>query len=160
MRPDKEALLDRMERNQYFVPSDFPRSALDLQGMPPKFSAIAFEARYYLPGCTPPMLYERWESMEDFAQDAKYQLLAYDSKRLPGKTRTEILEMYYEEFAPLATKPSEELRWVIRRAAHLLNCEPPECAAASYMLSTPRKFPSNPRLLLMSYLDLNFGCLR
>lgn len=131
VHPEVVARLEAKERDDYMVPHDFPKPSVKVRGMQPLFSMIAFEGRYYPPGCTPPALYERWETLEELAQGLSKQLLNHGVNKYPEKTKEEILSIYLHRLLGSLEGSDDELRWAIRRAAQLSDCAAPPDAAAS-----------------------------
>lgn len=115
------------------VPDDFPRpiSFGAVPGTQPKFLATTYEGKFYLVGCSPPELYERWQMCEEIAHD-----LAIKSRdSMVGKhsaiNEGAILERYFLRLLQANWTSEAETRWIIQRAAQILNWPVPPSASAS-----------------------------
>jgi hypothetical protein len=123
------------------VPADFPRPVHRgaVPGVQPKLLMTQYKGRFYVPGCTPPEIFERWDACEDLAK----QLAAKSVESQAGKRRhmseVEILDQYLPRLIATRWTTEEEARWIIRRAAALLGWPVPPAAQES---SVPGSFPS------------------
>lgn len=79
------------------VPEDFPRPLIGaVPGAQPKFLATIYQGRFYLPGCTPPELFNRWDICEDLAQNFASKSLESKAGKRAHMTETAILDQYLE----------------------------------------------------------------
>ncbi len=112
------------------VPKDFPRPQHHgaLPGAQPKLLMTKYNGRFYVPGCTPPELLERWEICENLAQ----QLVVTSRESKVGKrahmTEVEILHQYLPRLIETKWTSESEAKWVMRRVAELLSWPVPESA--------------------------------
>lgn len=118
MSQDDELKIEQDEQ----VPEDFPRTRITgaVPGAQPKVLATLFEGRFYMAGCTPPEVTERWRICEDLA----VQLSAKSDESKRGKrshmTENEILQQYYERLVATHWTSIEEARWIMKRVADML----------------------------------------
>lgn len=112
------------------VPADFPRPVHlgALPGAQPKLLMVAYNGRYYSPGCTPPEIWERWGVCEDLAQQFYRKSLDNKLGKRSHMTEVEILDQYSERLLKTGWGSNAEMRWVIRRAAELAQWPAPESA--------------------------------
>ena len=109
------------------IPDDFPKSTHlgVVGGAQPKLLMTEYKGRYYAPGNTPPELYKRWDAREDLAQQLVVKCLESKAGKRAHMTELEILEQYLPRLIATRWTSEEEARWVIRRAAKLLNWPSP-----------------------------------
>jgi hypothetical protein len=112
------------------VPDDFPRPepAGAVSGYQPKLLLKQQGNKFYAAGYTPDELYSRWDRCEDLAE----QLGAKATESKQGKrahmTELEILEQYLPRLIATRWTSEAEARFIIRRAAQLLNWPVPAAA--------------------------------
>lgn len=105
------------------VPSDFPRpdSAGALPGNQPKFLVTSYQGKFYLPGCTPQELYERWQICEEIV----HQLAIKSRESKQGKrshmSEPAILEQYFLRLIHANLTTEAEAKWVIQRVARVVD---------------------------------------
>jgi hypothetical protein len=107
------------------VPPNFPRPNIRTIGLQPLFSAVAFEGRYFPPGCTPPEIFERWNMFEEAANELAEKAYADDISLCSGMSKAEILLNYLGQLYLANCFSQKELLWLGRRAASLIGCEIP-----------------------------------
>ncbi len=117
------SISSRLRARYAEVPSNFPRPKIKAMGLQPLFSSIAYEGRYYSPGCTPPDLYAHWRAFEEIAhrvakQAANKQKSAISVANVAG-VLLDILELYF----PQKYFSLEEMQWLERRIYELLGWE-------------------------------------
>ena len=104
------------------VPADFPCPVYlgALPGTQPKIAAVLHDGKFYLPGCTPPEIRERWLNCCDLAQ--QLALRAQESKAGKHSHMSEqaILQGYLERLIKTGWTSEEEAKWVIHKAASML----------------------------------------
>lgn len=129
----KDQCMNDDEADYTKLPDDFPRpiSFGAVPGTQPKFLATTYEGKFYLVGCSPPELYERWQMCEEIAHD-----LAIKSRdSMVGKhsaiNEGAILERYFLRLLQANWTSEAETRWIIQRAAQILNWPVPPSASAS-----------------------------
>lgn len=112
------------------VPATFPRPVHlgALPGAQPKLLMVKYNGRYYLPGCTPPEIWERWDYCEDLAQQFCRKSLDDKAGKRAHMSESAILEQYLERLQKTGWGSDAEMRWVIRRAAELAYWPTPESA--------------------------------
>ncbi|AQV96553.1 hypothetical protein BJN34_22055 [Cupriavidus necator] len=106
--------------NQNEVPEDFPRIKIPavVTGAQPKICAREVDGRYVV-GQTEEERFERWDFCEDLAQ----QLLPVarrDETEHPGQAREKTLRRVRISVSQKGWCSEEELDWLIRRLAALL----------------------------------------
>lgn len=112
------------------VPPDFPRPVHHgaVSGVQLKLLLTQYQGHFYIPGCTPPELFQRWDVCEDLAK----QLSAKSIKSKAGKRRhlsdVEILDQYLPRLIATRWTTEEEARWIIRRTAAILGWPVPVAA--------------------------------
>ena len=113
------------------IPADFPAlpPMSGLAGAQHKLSMSAYEGTYYVPGDTPPERQARWAYCEDLAQTFAKKCLANEHGKYAHLSREAILDQYCIRLLKTHMATPPELRWVIRRAASLLNWPSPASAA-------------------------------
>jgi hypothetical protein len=126
------------EADYALVPPDFPCPAHHgaVSGVQPKLLMTQYKGRFYLPGCTPPEVFERWDVCEDLAK----QLSAKSVESKAGKRRhlsdVEILDQYLPRLIATRWTTEEEARWIIRRTAAILSWPVP-VAAQEHVMPAP-----------------------
>lgn len=123
------------------VPADFPRPIHlgALPGAQPKLLMVAYNGRYYSPGCTPPEIWERWDVCEDLAQQFCRKSLDNKLGKRSHMTEVEILDQYLERLMKTGWGSNAEMRWVIRRAAELAQWPAPESAVEDGCLPSAQR---------------------
>jgi hypothetical protein len=115
------------------VPFDFPRP-MHLGAVPgaqPKLLMTRYNGRFYMPGCTPPELYERWDICEDLAQNLAQKSLESKTGKRAHMTEADILDQYLPRLIAMKWTSEAEARWVIRRIAEMLSWPIPPAAMES-----------------------------
>lgn len=104
------------------VPSDFPRpvSTGTLPGNQPKFLVTSYQGKFYLPGCTPPEIYERWQTCEEIAQQLAVKSREFKADKCSHMSDSAILEQYLPRLIRTNMTTEVEARWVIQRVATIL----------------------------------------
>lgn len=113
------------------LPADFPRPVHlgAVSGAQPKLLMTQYQGRFYVPGCTPPELLERWNICEDLAQQLAAKSLESKVGKRAHMTETEILAQYLPRLIATNWTSEAEARWVIRRTGELLKWPMPASAA-------------------------------
>ncbi len=116
----------------YRVPDDFPNppSTGSVSGTQPKFLAAEWNGKFYI-GLTPPELFARWEIVEDLAQQMMTKLLKPRAEKYANLSEVAILDQYLTRLYQSGFGSEQEMRWLIRRVAHLLNWPIPDKAQTS-----------------------------
>ena len=124
------------------LPPDFPRPVHlgAVPGAQPKLLMTKYQGRFYVPGCTPPELLERWNSCEDLAQQLSVKALESSAGKRSHMTEVEILDQYLPRLIATGWTSEPEARWVIRRTAELLNWPAPP---SSSLLTPPGEAAPN-----------------
>lgn len=106
----------------YAVPDDFPRpqSAGAVSGFQPKLLMVEFHGQLYAPGATPPEVWDRWNTCEDLAHQFVEKCRRNQTGKYAHLSEIEILEQYCTRLLKTGWGSDEELRWVIRRTAAML----------------------------------------
>jgi hypothetical protein len=123
------------------VPLDFPRPVHHgtVSGAQPKLLMTQYQGRFYIPGCTPPEVFQRWDVCEDLAK----QLSAKSIESKAGKRRhlsdVEILNQYLPRLIATRWTTEEEARWTIRRTAAILGWPVPAAAQKPVTFDAPPK---------------------
>lgn len=101
------------------VPSDFPRpvSTGALPGNQPKFLVTSYQGKFYLPGCTPQEIYERWQICEEIVQQLAIKSREAKKGKLSHMSESAILEQYFLRLIRANLTSEAEARWVIQRVA-------------------------------------------
>lgn len=112
------------------VPVDFPRPTHNgaVSGAHPKLLMTSYNGRFYLPGCSPPELYRRWDASEDLARQVAEKALESKAGKRSHLSDVEILDQYLPRLIATGWRSEPEVRWVIRRAAAMLNWPVPDAA--------------------------------
>ena len=112
------------------VPIDFPRPLHHgaVSGAHPKLLMTSYNGRFYLPGCTPPELYRRWDACEDLARQLAEKSLESKAGKRSHMSPIEILDQYLPRLIATKWHSEAEMRWVIRRAAAMLDWPVPHAA--------------------------------
>lgn len=93
-----------------------------------------FKGRFYVPGCTPPELFQRWDVCEDLANQLSAKSVESKAGKRSHMSELEILDQYLPRLIATKWTSGEEARWIIRRAAAMLGWPVPPAAEES---STP-----------------------
>jgi hypothetical protein len=112
------------------VPDDFPCPIHHgaLPGAQSKFLVTEYRGRFYVPGSTPPEVYERWEICEDLAEQLAQKSLESKAAKRAHMTKAEILEQYLSRLIAQKWTSEAEARWIIRRVAQIVNWPIPPAA--------------------------------
>lgn len=112
------------------VPSDFPRPVHygAVGGAQPKLLMTQYNGRFYSPGCTPPEVWERWQTCEDLVKHLCAKSLESKAGKRAHMSELEILEQYLPRLIATRWTSEEEARWVIRRVAAVLSWPVPPAA--------------------------------
>lgn len=124
------------------VPPDFPRP-VNLGAVPgaqPKLLMTKYGGRFYVPGCTPPEIYERWDVCEDLAKQLSAKSLESKAGKRAGMSELEILDQYLPRLIATKWTSEAEARWVIRRVAAMLGWPVPPAAQEN---DAPASAPSD-----------------
>ena len=112
------------------VPGDFPRPdvASAIAGSQPKLALVRYEGKFYRPGGTPPERFERWDACEDLARQLVTKCRESKMGKRAHMSEVEILEQYLRRLLKTGWGSDNEMKWVIRRTAELLEWPLPEAA--------------------------------
>lgn len=104
------------------VPVDFPTpvSMSALPGTQPKYSVTHYKGKFYLSGCTPPEIYERWRTCEEIAQEISIKSLDDKTNGRSHMSEAAILELYLYSLIGTQWTSEIEAHWIIRRVAQIL----------------------------------------
>lgn len=112
------------------VPVDFPCHEIrgTVSGCQPKLLLTQYEGKFYVAGCTPPELYRRWYRCEDLAKQLAAKSLESKRGKRSDMSELAILEQYLSRLISTGWTSDSEARFIIRRAAELLNWQAPLAA--------------------------------
>lgn len=112
------------------VPVDFPRPLHHgaISGAHPKLLMTSYNGRLYSSGCTPPELYRRWDACEDLACQLAEKSLESKAGKRAHMSPIDILDQYLTRLIATKWTSEPEARWVIRRAAAMLDWPVPHAA--------------------------------
>jgi hypothetical protein len=115
------------------VPIDFPRPVHHgaVSGAQPKLLLTSYKGRFYSPGCSPPELFQRWDACEDLARQLAEKSLESKAGKRSHMAEVEILDQYLPRLIATRWTSEPEARWVIRRAAAMLDWAVPHAAEES-----------------------------
>jgi hypothetical protein len=125
------AYMDEGDELEYLkVPADFPRPISEgaLSGTQPKFSAVMYQGKFYLPGCTPPEIYERWQICEEIAQQLTIKSRESKAGAFSHLSESAILDQCLSPLIRTNLTTKGEARWVIQRVAGILEWPIPPLA--------------------------------
>jgi len=112
---------DELDGNEsdWSVPDDFPQQRMTgaLPGAQPKFLATLYKGRYYMAGCTPPEIYDRWCICEDLVAQLSAKSLESKVGKRSHMTEKEILQQYYIRLTATQWTSIEEARWIMQKVA-------------------------------------------
>lgn len=130
MDNEEEAMLGNEEAKFAQVPADFPRPEHlgAIGGAQPKLLLTKHNGRFYRPGCTPPEIYERWNTCEDLAQQLARKSLESKAGKRSHMTEANILAQYLPRLIATRWTTETEARWVMRRVAAILDWPVPPAA--------------------------------
>lgn len=119
------AVNDELDYSQ--VPADFPRSEIcgAVSGFQPKLLLTQHAGKFYGAGCAPPELYRRWARCEDLAKQLAAKSLESKRGKRSHMSELEVLEQYLPRLIATRWTSEPEARFIIRRAAELLNWPAP-----------------------------------
>lgn len=119
---------DVHDNQTLFVPDDFPRvmSMGAIGGAQAKLLLTEYQGKYYAPGNSPPELYNRWIYCEDIV--GKMCTLSLNSKagKRSHMSEADILSQYLDRMLHAKWASEQELHWVARRVASILQWPLPE----------------------------------
>jgi hypothetical protein len=112
------------------VQADFPRPMHPgaVSGAQSKLLMTSYNGRFYSRGCTPPEFYQRWDACEDLARQLAEKSLESKAGKRFHMSQIEILDQYLSRLIATKWTSEQEARWVIRRAATLLDWPVPHAA--------------------------------
>jgi hypothetical protein len=112
------------------LPLDFPRPTHvgAIGGAQVKLLTTEYRGRFYTPGCTPPELLERWHACQIMAKHLAEKALESKSGKRAHMTQVQILDQYIPRLVAANLTSEAEARWVMRRAAELLDWPIPDSA--------------------------------
>jgi hypothetical protein len=122
--------IDQCKPDYSRVPPDFPHPEVPgaVSGFQPKLLLTSYDGKFYATGCTPPELYARWDRCEDLAcQLASKSMESKEGKR-SHMSELEILDQYLPRLIATAWTSEPEARFIIRRAAQILDWPVPIAA--------------------------------
>ena len=99
------------------VPNDFPRP--EAPDNPPVFA----EGNYF--PCSPIDLFETWQICVDLAFDLSKECFDQKWIRTPLLSEGEILRFHFAKLAQSGWGTDEQVIWIIKRVAHILNWQLP-----------------------------------
>ena len=107
------------EEGDWAVPNDFPRERITgaLPGAQPKFLATLYKGRYYMAGCTPPEIYDRWCVCEDLVAQLSTRSVKSKEGKRSHMTESEILHQYYTRLLATKWTSIQETQWIIQKVA-------------------------------------------
>lgn len=113
---------DDLQARYAQIPADFPRCSItsSLPGAQTKFSTVKYRDKFYLEGCTPPEILERWEICEDLALLFVEKCRNNETGKYAHLSREEVLEQYCKRLMKTDWGSDAEMKWVIRHTAELL----------------------------------------
>ena len=118
------------------VPVDFPRIGIQgaIGGVQPKCLLVQYEGdgKYYRQGCTPPEIVDRWLFCEDLAQQLQAQCVVTKLGKRAHMPEVDILHQYVVRLQKTNWGATEEMHWVIRRVASIINWPAPDAAKLSH----------------------------
>jgi hypothetical protein len=120
-----------MTATEFGIPADFPRPRVHaaVAGHQPKLALVNCNGRFYAPGGTPSELLSRWDICEDLAQQFAVKSRECKAGKRSHMSEVEILDQYCVRAMKMRWGSDDEMRWVIRRAAALLDWPVPASAA-------------------------------
>lgn len=112
------------------IPADFPRPEIvgAVSGFQPKLLLTTYRGKFYTAGCTPPELYNRLDRCEHLAQQLAVKALESKHGKRAAMLETEILDQYLPRLIATKWTSEPEARFVIRRAAQILDWPAPPSA--------------------------------
>lgn len=112
------------------LPDDFPRPeiASAVAGSQAKLALVEHKGKFYVPGGTPPELFDRWEICEDLAQHLAVKSTECKAGKRSHMSEKEILDQYCVRLLKTGWGSDAEMKWVIRRTAELLGWAVPVSA--------------------------------
>jgi hypothetical protein len=87
-----------------------------------------YKGRFYIPGCTPPEIFLRWDVCEDLAKQLSTKSVESKAGKRRHLSELEILDQYLPRLIATRWTTEEEARWIIRRAAAMLSWPVPTSA--------------------------------
>jgi hypothetical protein len=114
------------------VPADFPLPVRGtaISGAQPKLALVEHEGKFYSPGCTPPEIRARWAYCEDLAQQFAEKAAESKSGKRAHLSEQDVLDQYLPRLVATGWTSEPEARFVIRRAAAILQWPVPPAATA------------------------------
>lgn len=111
------------------VPEDFPRAGRSgaVPGAQTKMLVTEYKGKFYETGSTPPEIYERWVICEDLGQQFAQSCIRTKQGKRADMSEEDILAQYYRRLVSTEWVTPLEGRWVMRRAAALIEWPLPEC---------------------------------
>lgn len=121
------------------MPSDFPHPVAfgAVPGSQPKLLVTSYQGKFYSPGCSPPELYDRWQTCEEIAQALSIKSRESKAGKRSHLSEVAILEQYLLRLVENYWTSEAEARWVIRRVAQLLDWPSPSTVSIN---------PSSPQI--------------
>lgn len=122
-----------MTSPEFAIPVDFPRPAPHsaLAGFQPKLALVAYQGRFYPPVGTPPELFVRLQVCEDLAKQFVVKARECKCGKRAHMSEEAILDQYCLRAMKMGWGSDDEMRWMIRRVAALLQWPVPPSAVVS-----------------------------
>lgn len=122
-----------MKDDDFNVPTDFPRPAHlgAVSGSQPKMLLTKSGDKFHSQGYAPEELHARWQVCEDLAQQFTVKASETKAGKRSHMTEQDILEQYLIRSLKMNWGSPQEMRWVFRRTATLLNWPAPPAALAT-----------------------------
>ncbi|RJG02693.1 hypothetical protein [Noviherbaspirillum sedimenti] len=114
------------------IPKDFPRPERSgaVPGAQVKFLATKYKGKFYEAGCTPPEIYERWQVCEDLGHQFAESCIRTKNGKRKNMPEEDIVEQYLHRLEAADWVSPTEARWIIRRAAEIIEWPLPACLQA------------------------------
>ncbi|WP_306391583.1 hypothetical protein [Telluria beijingensis] len=112
------------------VPADFPRPVHlgAVPGAQLKLLMTQYDGRFYLPGCTPPEIFWRWDVCENLARHISAKSIESKAGKRSHMSEVEILDQYLPRLIATNWVSEEEAKWIVRRTAIILGWPVPLAA--------------------------------
>jgi hypothetical protein len=122
-KDEQTTRVSHTEPDYSLVPADFPRPEIPgaVSGFQPKLLLTQHAGKFYSAGCSPPELYSRWFRCEDLAKQLAAKSIESKHGKRSHMTELAILEQYLQRLIATGWTSEAEARFIIRRAAELLN---------------------------------------
>jgi len=107
--------MSEIDENEFLkVPVSFPRPdyPATIPGTQPKLIMSKYKGKFYVAGCTPPEIYERWTMCLEYVADLTGRAHAAKEGKIVGLSEEKVLAHYLDAFFEGGLISKAEAQWI------------------------------------------------